>query len=273
MNPSFLFIVSSNPDFFSLCIFSLCILLLGLSVGSAIKIFLPRKKSSGNSVIVRDSNAASTSGTSRTSEISGTFTSSHAFSAMCIFLALAAILYTLLIFLSHNLFPLPELHKNGELQSFPKSFYNIVFCIIFAWGILLAVFWKIMVPLSAVVYISFAIFTNCLLYKTFGEQRQNIPVKIEENSPEIKVTVYMLPDIVLLPVKRNWFLVDSDFHEKTSPFLNNPAANFYLSECLLSRLPSQFVIPPPEGQAYPSLYSLRITFSKDFPKCELVREL
>ena len=294
MNLSFFSILSINPDFSILCIFSLFILFSGLSVGCAIKIFLPAKKSSG---VPHALQAPRFPHAAHDSKTAGHSRASHAFSATCIFLALAAILYTVLIFMSHDLFPLPEIQKNGELQGFPKSSYNAIFCIIFAWGILLAVFWKILIPLSAILYISFAIFTNCLLYRTFGNQRQNIPVKIEEDSSEIKVTVYTLPDILIVPAKRNWFFVDFDFHEKTSTLpdnpevpaepdalgnpdvsgklgiLSNPVANSYLNEFLLSRLPRQFVLPPPAEQAYPSLYSLRITFSKDFPKCELVREL
>ena len=311
MNLSFFSILSINPDFSILCIFSLFILFSGLSVGCAIKIFLPAKKSSGAPHALQapqfprtvSSTPAGHSHAAHDSKTAGHSRASHAFSATCIFLALAAILYTVLIFMSHDLFPLPEIQKNGELQGFPKSSYNAIFCIIFAWGILLAVFWKILIPLSAILYISFAIFTNSLLYRTFGNQRQNIPVKIEEDSSEIKVTVYTLPDILIVPAKRNWFFVDFDFHEKTSTLtaepevpdnpevpaepdalgnpnvpgkpgiLSNPVANFYLNEFLLSRLPRQFVLPPPAEQAYPSLYSLRITFSKDFPKCELVREL
>lgn len=267
MNFPPLSILGSNPGFCTLCIFSLFVFTSGLSAGSAIKIFLPLKKNPGNSRAVRNPDD------STASRLSANFCSSGAFSATCVFLAFAAILYTVMIFLTHNLFPLQYFHEIGVMQGFSNSFYNAVHAIIFVWGILLALCWKILLPLSLVFYISLSVFTNVLLYKTFGTQRQSIPLKIEESSREIKVTVYTLPDILIIPAKRNWFLVDSDFYEKTSPLFSNPAVNFYLSEFLLSRAPKQFVLRPPAGQAYPGLYSLRITFSKDLPKCELVREL
>ena len=240
------FFSSLSPTFLSQAIFSALIFFLGLSFGSVIKIAVLSSKNRRRASI---------------------------FSSLCVFLAFSAILYTVLIFMSGSFFPLPQFQKSLSSQGISKHFYYIFIVSIFFWGSLVAVFWKIMLPLSLVLYFGLFFFTNHLLQKKFGEQPASLSFRIEETSPsEIKIIAFSLPDIALLPVGRTWLLINESippdsFHDSKSPLVKH-----YLN-FLLTRGSEQITLPLPKSDVYPSLYTILINFHKGQPSFELVRTL
>ena len=269
MNPA----VLENP-FLAQCFAFSCVLCVGVSLASLAKIFLFRKKPN---------------------------VSSRRFSVFCFFLSLAVIFYTVLIFMTKNLF---------FFSAFSREHAGYVFLLLFFFmlGILLGLFWKIVLPLSLIVYLSITIFTNHLLHSLFESQSAVIPISIEENSVTIgtrtvektselhqavKISSYHLPDTLVLPVKRNWFVLGV-FAESPLPFekildtsdavtdrevvivefkIENRLALFYLNHFVLSGEPRHLVVPLPSEKIYPSLYSAHISFKNNELSCELLRDL
>ena len=262
--------VFPENSFFIHCLGFSCMIFLGISLGFFIKFIIPTK----NARPCR-------------------------FVGFCIFLSLTAISYTFLIFLTKTLFP---------LSIFTHSFILAPFL----WGILLALFWKILFPFSFVVYISLTVATNYILNSLFESVSETIPITISENSVKIenrdfpkkpefyyalKISSYHIPDELVFPVRRNWFLL-GEFAESNMPFekvldtsdseggnsvliaefknpkiLENRLASFYLNHFIFSGKPCVLTVPIPDEKICPSLYSAHISFKDNEISCEIVRDL
>ena len=93
----------------------LCVFLVGLAAGSLFRIFLPFKKKSP----------------------------SQRFISICVFLMLAAIIYTLLIFAEKSLFPISQFVSSHVECGFSENSYHLMLILIFLAGTVISLFWKI----------------------------------------------------------------------------------------------------------------------------------
>lgn len=190
------------------------------------------------------------------------------FAFMCFFLSLTVISYTILIFKSKSLsWPI-------DFSKSHNNYYLFLACIFFL-GTLISFFWKILLPVSLIFYLSLSIFTNYLMTSIFGEQKNVIPISIEDNSSlkEVSIIHCPLPDIFILPIKRNWFFAGQELPEKDDRLLKNSLVKFYLENILLKNLKDVKSFPLPETKIFPSLYSAHIDFSDSEITCRIVKDL
>ena len=233
-----------NP-FLAQCFSFLCIFFLGLAFSCLLKIILPSKKSR---------------------------VKSKKFSKFCVFLTFFVIFYTILIFSEKSIFWFADFSKIYH-------HYYIILCLIFVFGVIVSFFWKIAVPVSLVLYISLTIFTNHILFVNFGEQKQKIPIRIDEKSQKtLSLVSCRLPEMLVLPLRRNWFCVGENSlkaeNQKNESFLlSNPIVRFYTEKILLKNLSSPQNFPIPETNIFPSLYSAKISFKNEKIKCDFERDL
>lgn len=264
MNPDFLsdggMFLGLSKSFAAMCTAFLCVFSLGFSFSCLVKLIIPSKKSMNSS----RSHAKSAS-----------------FSCMCIFLTLAAVFYTMLIFLTSSLFVPSLLLKLHLSQGVSELSFYLIFSSVFLIGFLIAFIWKIFVPVFLIAFAFLTAFTSLKLKSFFGPQNNLIPVKIEENSftvggksfsqdevPALTLCSYTLPDSFFLPVKRNWFFI-SELHENAA----SPVPDFYFSNYLLKRKAAPVLIELPSETIYPSLFSVKISFPNGRIFCELERDL
>ena len=245
-----------ESPFISQCILSLIALFFGLSAGQIIKLLTGYRKSS------------------------------CVFSFLCIFATVLVLLYTFFIFQSHSLSPFPVLKK---------SFLPLLTAIFF-WGVALSLFWKILIPVSAVLYASITFFTYKTLNSVFQNQKEIIPLTITENSITfedktleyqsdkilfLKVELFRLPDSIVLPLKRNWYSVSivseiegsNEENHVLSLKLKNKPADFYFHKVLVKKISDLQILQMPQDKVFPSLYSLRIPLKDASPACKIIRDL
>ena len=203
------------------------------------------------------------------------------FTAFCLFLSCAVIFYTILVFMTKNLFYFDRF-------SLERTNYLAFMAACFVFGMFLAFFWKILLPVSVFFYIFFTIFTLHLLNSLFPPQNAVIPISIEEktltigtqtaerstDSPQVlKISSYHLSDEFFLPLKRNWFLLGEDSELLDHKICENRLIRFYLTAIVLREKPRPHSISLPEEKIYPSLYSAHISFTNGKMHCELTRDL
>ena len=253
-----------NP-FFAQCLALSCIAFIGVAFGCLVKliVFLRIKKSTRS-----------------------------LFAGFCLFLSFAVVFYTAVIFMKKNLFWYPIFLRDYAHYGFLSLFLLVL-------GAITAFFWKIVLPLLSVLYLSLTLFTNHVLNSLFENQDTVIPISIEEKSiaigshtiekhPEnfqaVKISLYHLPDTLILPVKRNWFAIvgvaespvpfqkthdDSDSIEcgegsvvefKNKQINGSRFAMFYLNHVVLTEKPHFLVVSLPQEKIVPARLSARIFF-------------
>ncbi|MBQ9282574.1 MAG: hypothetical protein IJ207_10345 [Treponema sp.] len=253
--------ILSSHLFLSQAALASCVFFLGLSFGSFVTFFLPQKNKKRRFA---------------------------AFSLMCLFLTGAALVFTFLIFLEHNLFPFFEIQKNLHLKEIPERFFYSVLAFLFFLGVLTVLFWKILLPATVLIYAAMTLFTNHLLAEVFPSQKErifirmtgdevlvgpeHIPQSLSASDSSMQVSVYELPELLLLPVKRNWFSFGVGLSLPERGIHQNPAVAAYL-RFLLFREPRILKIDFPNDTVYPSLYSLCLKFQGEAVDYELLREL
>lgn len=251
------------------CALFLCVIFAGIAFGALLRILFFRKLSSFSQ------------------------TRFAAFSLFCLALTVSAILYTVLIFLTRSLFPASLLCGAHVSQGFSARSYYLAAAFLFCYGILLAAFWKLVIPLSLVLYAALAVFTQSVLNAAFGRQHLVIPVLLDANAvvvgdmrvprgeggaaETLTVTAYTLPDALVLPMRRSWISVSvSGLPPEADVAVSgsmNALALRYLHAVLLRRAPQTSEIAFPTDSAYPSLFSVHVSFHDDGFSCELVRDL
>lgn len=212
----------------------------------------------------------------------------------CVFLTLAALFYTLLIFLCNSLFPLDSflvLHASAGFSG--KSYYYILLAI-FVCGLLISTFWKIFLPLFVFLACLFTFFNHYLLFSEFGSQSSLVRITIEEDKiiidgheiqktdgeNQLELSVLVLPDTLPFPLRRSWFCIKNipasqqakNQGSLAAKILKNPPVEFYKNSILFKNR-SEFQSPMPEPAIYPSLFSAQITFKEGNPTCTFKREL
>lgn len=186
------------------------------------------------------------------------------------------------------------------------------FAAIFAAGLLSAVFWKVFIPLFLVIYIVLASFTGVSLYSKFGVLPDSVSVTLNKNfveagnavffvdSPAEKslvVEVYTLPSKLLLPLPRVWYgvigtvgcgyiddgsnirLASGFSGEEALPAFESPEKEAalkkqqkkYLEHILKNR--QNLLIPLPEGELLPSVFTLKFRRKDEKLSCRLVKNL
>lgn len=212
----------------------------------------------------------------------------------CVFLTLATVFYTLLIFLCGSLFPLDSFLASHASSGFSKNSYYLILLGIFLCGLLISLFWKVTLPIFVVLGALFTFFNYSILYSEFGTQSDIIRFTVEEEKiivegHEIKksgeenyleFSALSLPDTIPLPLRRNYFRIKNiptqhsseNQNSFLSKILHNPATDFYKNKILLKNR-SDFQVTLPDSAIYPSLYSAQITFKEGKPTCTFKREL
>lgn len=277
---------SENQFFFLQSFEALFVFFVSLSVGAILKIFIPRKK------------------------IKNAKNKSAQFTFACVFLTFSIFLYTILIFLTKKIFFFKILLDNHVSFGFSAGSYYVLLAFIFLWGILLSLFWKIVLPVSLILYFSVSFFSLTVLNAYFGHQHDVISLKIEENSFSVGdfsakkglnlsqffvVQHSKIPDSVFLPIRRNWFFIEkieesnqnqenpavSDdesqkneilIHTKDTPFLENPVS-VLVQKMLLPQKNVPVLIPFPHTEVYPSLFSAKVDFKDGSVDFEISRDL
>lgn len=177
--------------------------------------------------------------------------------------------------------------------SFTKT--NIIYySAIFAVGIMCGALPVIFFPITIVIYVVISIFTTVAVFKTFGLQTDIVPVTVSENkiqvdkktykinsSPnqqnEILFTVYTLPDYLLVPLPRTWYLQTSakQSAEQEAPSLSTePAVTAakvssqesntsstklsFINSYIFSNTKTKTVKLPP-SKFYPAIYTITAT--------------
>ena len=186
------------------------------------------------------------------------------------------------------------------------------FAAIFAAGLLCAVVWKIFIPLFMIFYIALASFTGVGLYSKFGVLPDSVSVTLNKNfveahkavffvdSPAEKslvVEVYTLPAKLLLPLPRVWYgvigTVDSSYQDDGSdirlasgfsgqevlPSFENPQKEWSLKNLqqkyfeIILKKRSNLLIPLPQGEMLPSVFTLKFQRKGETLSCRLVKNL
>ena len=211
----------------------LCVFCFGLAEGSILIIFLPFKNKSKSARTVSAS----------------------------IFLTLCAIFYTILIFQTHSLFPLPQFLSEHVRLGFSRLSYYLLIFVIFFLGILISLFWKIALPVCVILYASFSWFTLYLLKSQFKNQDKHISVKIDktllsvgEKQIQKSADFYQffvfeyctIPDSLCIPIPRHYFKLKS-IAEYKNPAIS--AENFVFNA----------VLPAPENE-------IAVSYDEDKPK-------
>lgn len=196
---------------------------------------------------------------------------SKSFTAFCVFLSFSVILYTVLIFCTKSLFCF------SEFSAKYPGYYKILMSV-FAAAAIISFFWKILLPVSFVIYIAFSFFTHYVLVSVFGPQNATIPISVDENSKidSFSLVSCHLPDTLLLPVKRNWFSPAGEIPEswtKGGRFLSSAPVKAYVDGVVLKNLTAPRKFPIPETEVFPCLYSAHIDFEDDELVCRIVRDL
>ena len=228
-----------NPFFQQVNSF-LCVFFLGGAFSCLLRILLPSRQKLGKS---------------------------KPFSSFCVFLTFSVVFYTALIFAVHSLF---------WFSSFSKIYphYYVTLGLIFLLGLVIFFFWKVAFPIFLVFYFFLSIFTNSILKVKFGEQRERISIIIEENSPRtLLIDSYRLSETLLLPIKRNWFVVNKNFPEVNKKIFSNSLVDFYLQKILPKNSSESQSFVVPEANVFPTLYSAKISFENGKLKCEFSRDL
>lgn len=258
------------------CAFS-CVILVGFAAGSALRMCFPSKKGSS-------------------------FRATR-FVSICLFLSIAAILYTILVFTERELF-----WFLGFSAAHPH-YLEILLCV-FLFSALLSLFWKILIPVTIVLYGCLSILTACFLQEWFGEQKDVCSLVIDEqelvldgvhipryseDAPFLLMKSCVLPSILILPIRRNWACLEYS-HERISrdeTISAHSAASdlaFFEQERSFGLLKYRFFqkyarfvlvhfktelieIPIPDGLLYPSLFSVHVVFHSGAFRCELIREI
>ncbi|MFA6937207.1 MAG: hypothetical protein WCQ67_03145 [Treponema sp.] len=177
--------------------------------------------------------------------------------------------------------------------SFTKT--NIIYCsAIFTLGVLCGVIPIIFFPAAIVIYVAASIFTTVQVYKTFGLQTDIVPVTVSENKiqvdkktyninslpnqqNEILFTVYTLPDYLIVPLPRTWYLQTSvqKSAEQESPLLSTESAvtaakvssqesntsskkSSFINNYIFSNTKTKTVKLPP-SKFYPAIYTVTAT--------------
>ena len=192
------------------------------------------------------------------------------FAPFCLFLSLSIIFYTLLIFAVHSLFWFQNFHE--EISGYYKT---LVF--VFAISLLISFFWKLLLPLSLVLYVLLSFFTNRAMLSIFGRQNQLVTVRVEDNSDRTLPLVYChLPETFLLPLRRNWIYIGE--YLPSVPAGENSSAVSKAEKLLAEFVIQKSTVQPhkillPESQLLPSLFSVRMEFSGSELKYSVVRDL
>ena len=257
----------SQSSFACQCLAFSIVACLGLSFGSLLKIIFNSKKESPSK---------------------GLF--SNRFISICILLTFAVVFYSLLIFACHSLTFFVGFYKS-------HSNYIPLLSAIFLFSVFLSFFWKIMLPLTLLLYAGFSLATFHLLKTKFPSQNRNIEVLVNQkeiclnkekfssnNKNLLRIDSYCLSDLLPLPLPRNWFLIsllddmgdpqeekvvdDSFFYQESDAFTK------WCFKILFDKSQAQFKeLPLNEEKNYPSLYSLKISFKKGSLNAELIGEL
>ncbi len=219
---------------------------------------------------------------------------SASFVLACIFLTIAAIFYTLLIFLCVSLFPLDSFLAMHSSAGFSRNSYYGILLGIFLCGVLISLFWKVFLPVFVILAGLFTFSNHYLLASEFGEQVSSVRITVEEekiiiNGHEIQksgeenhleLSVLSLPDTLPLPLRRNWFCIKNipSSHQEKNPgtflskLFDNSAVEFY-KKSILFKNRSEFQSEIPNPIVFPSLYSANITFAEGKPVCRFTKDL
>ena len=212
----------------------------------------------------------------------------------CVFLTLATIFYTLLIFLCSSLFPLDSFLAMHSSAGFSRNSYYGILLGIFLCGVLISLFWKISLPVFVILGALFTFFNHYILASEFGEQVLSVRLTVEEEKiiidgyeipkadgeNQLELSVLSLPETFPLPLRRNWFCIKNIQSAHTaknkdsfiSKLMANSAVESYKNSILLkNRFDFQQSIPT--STVYPALFSAQITFENGSPTCHFSKDL
>lgn len=200
------------------------------------------------------------------------------FAITCVLLSIAIVSAASLLIFVPEFFMLP-----------PAESADIIFYVLlFVFGFLCSAFWKTVLPISLSIYIILSFCTGIHLYRKFGTLTEfhNISVTeknvyVDEKSftvpgdvqKSVVLSVYTLPNKLLLPLPRVWYTVDSviptsekDSYKSLSDELDvfsppKKSGNFFLKAVdkydsyIFSQCESTFVSIPNQT-VLPSLYTM-----------------
>jgi len=253
-----------------------CLVFLGLAFGSFVRILLPLKKNA-----------------------------SARFVSICIFISISIILYTILIFLTKELIPFFHFLESHEKAGFIKDSYLILLTAIFVFFTLLSLFWKVMIGVSLVLSSLFVYGNYYILSSLYGPQKSSLDFRVEEDKisldgrdfsnkagdkMSILVDFNVIPDTIPLPLKRSYYTIRKISERnpssgeieseslisdkcKNSDFFNKPLIIFYINNVILKNKVEAFSVSVPQGQFYPILYTINVSFVNGEPVFEFVRDL
>ena len=250
--------------FWASSLFYACIFLASFSAGLFISSALAARKPKSNSAARR-------------------------FIMACLFLTLALLFYTILIFASKSLFPITSFIESHARQGFSRKSYFILLAAFSLSGLFSALLLKIILPIFLLFSASFSIFNFYLLKNEFGNQKDSLSLLIDEDmfrleshefpkNPDESSIVFefcSIPPTIPLPLRRNWYSIKKS-EEKT---LSSPAKKFpkslleaYRKKVLLKNK-SEKSVSLPDCQIFPSIYSLRISLEEGEFDCFFKRDL
>lgn len=203
-------------------------------------------------------------------KIAGKEYRSSRFVEFCLLLSCAVICATWALFVS---------------QDYLLNYSNIMagdivyFASVFAAGVLCALWWKIFVPLVAVVYISLGFYGGIFLYTTFGLSENTYSVTVDYdsisagekawafknvNGKQLRFAFYETPAKLVFPVASQWSSLEavtgSGDQAYGDEYVIEPG-NF-LNRYILSQKQLVFV-PLPETHVFPAEYQIKIFAGKE----------
>ena len=196
------------------------------------------------------------------------------FSVICIMLSFAVASVALAIIF------IPNLTSFFSFSRYDAVYYAAVFVV---GGACLA-FPKICLPVFAALYVVLCVFTAAVLYKSFGFQTGVIPVSVSadsvsvagvsyiaQNAPDDTVSiwfaVYTLPDKLLVPFARTWYVPAGTSSKTAAPEFTMSSEQKFPTEkqrkslfaffyAYLFSSPSVKPAVLPAASVYPALYSV-----------------
>lgn len=222
------------------------------------------------------------------------------FSAFCVLLSVAVVLYTLLVFLRKDLAWISVLTIDRRHVAFFLTWMGA--------GMLVAVSWKLFAPLLAVLYALASVGSVFLLQAAYGRQYQEYAVSLEVEGlaiddvrfprdarkyQTIVFSVERVSDLVLLPIPREWYRLrqvnedDADFfydgYYAGDVFLEDDAAALVAEQHSWQQTALRFLmapcgtlslyVPVPKDVLLPALFRLRLARHGDDSGYQLIRDL
>ena len=178
----------------------------------------------------------------------------------------------------------------GQLHFFVSE--KLFFSLVFAVSLLCCVFWKVLLPLCAVLYAALSLYTGIFLYGLFGvlPEKQSVTVNKtfvnidgsetsfdDAQNKKITVQVFVLPSKLLLPLPRVWYFT-SGLEEKEISFESGIEKSFleqklteYKNFVLQNH--TQVTVPLPQGDVLPAVYTLKFFTDTENLSCRLEKNL